>query len=184
MNIGAANMEAASLQIDRPAPLEAQPTETAWAPRRVLVPLDGSSAAEAVIPFVSSLARPLGLEIALLRAVPRLVPQVTEGSRPTRVFDDMERLNQEAAAYLRGIADTLAAAGLRVSTSVRIGAAADEILAGARECEADLIAMTTQGRGALARLLFGTVAEAVLRQADVPVFVVRAAEAVAGKKAA
>jgi nucleotide-binding universal stress UspA family protein len=96
----------------------------------------------------------------------------------------MERLNQEAAAYLRGIADTLAAAGLRVSTSVRIGAAADEILAGARECEADLIAMTTQGRGALARLLFGTVAEAVLRQADVPVFVVRAAEAVAGKKAA
>jgi nucleotide-binding universal stress UspA family protein len=43
---------------------------------RVLVPLDGSPLAEAVLPFVSRLARPLGLEIALLRVVPMVTPTI------------------------------------------------------------------------------------------------------------
>ncbi|MBI1736971.1 MAG: universal stress protein, partial [Candidatus Rokubacteria bacterium] len=46
------------------------------------------------------------------------------------------------------------------------------------------IAMTTHGRTALGRLLFGSVAEAVLRRAHVPVFIVRSTEAGAGRKAA
>ena len=41
---------------------------------------------------------------------------------------------------------------------------------------ADLIAMTTHGRTGLGRLLFGSVAEAVMRRANIPVFIVRAAE--------
>lgn len=174
--------EAATLQIDRPAPLENQPTTATWAPRRALVPLDGSPVAEAIIPFVARIAQPLGLEVALLRAVPRIPPQVTEGRRV--IVDNTERLNQEAEAYLRTIADRLAATGLCVLTSVRVGDAATEIVAGARECEADLIAMTTHGRGALGRLLFGSVAEAVLHRAHVPVFIVRATEAAEGRKAA
>lgn len=162
--------------------MKIEETRTTWAPRRVLVPLDGSPVAEAIVPFVSRIARPLGLEIALVRAVPRIPPQVYEGSRV--VLDITERLNQEADAYLRTIADRLSASGFRVLTAVRVGDPAAEILAAARECEADLIAMTTHGRGALGRLLFGSVAEAVLRQAPVPVFIVRATEAGAGQKAA
>lgn len=172
--------EAATLRIDRPDPLENQPTR--WVPRRVLVPLDGSPVAEAIIPFVARIAQPLGLEVALLRAVPRMPPQVMEGSRV--VLDQTERLNQEAEAYLQAIADRLSETGLRVLTSVRVGDPASEILAGTRECEADLIAMTTHGRTALGRLLFGSVAEAVLRRAHVPVLTVRATEAGAGRKAA
>ena len=164
--------------------IEAANIEGAWAPRRVLVPLDGSPVAEAVIPFVSRIARPLGLEIVLLRAVPRVTPQITEGSRPTSIVDDMERLAREAGEYLQAIADRVSADRLRVSTLVRVGDAHAEILAGARECEADLIAMTSQGRSALARLFFGTVAEAVLRRSHVPVFIVRTAGAGAGRQAA
>jgi len=100
------------------------------------------------------------------------------------VLDNTERLNQEADAYLGTIADRLSATGLRVLTTVRVGDPATEILAGARECDADLIAMTTHGRSALGRLLSGAVAEAVLRRAHVPVFIVRAAEAGEGTKAA
>jgi nucleotide-binding universal stress UspA family protein len=174
--------EAATLQIDRPAPLETQPMETTWTPRRALVPLDGSPLAEAIIPFVAQLAGPLGLEIALLRAVPRTPPQVIEGSRV--VLDNSERLSQEAGEYLSAVADRLSANGLRVSTTVRVGDPATEILAGAHDCEAGLIAMTTHGRSALGRLLFGSVAEAVLRRADVPVFVVRATHAGEARKAA
>ena len=59
---------------------------------------------------------------------------------------------------------------------VRRGEPAEEILAGAREAGADLIAMTTHGRSGLGRLLFGSGAEAVLRQSEVPVFLMRQTE--------
>jgi nucleotide-binding universal stress UspA family protein len=172
------------MKIEEPnAPLETQPPEATWTPRRVLVPLDGSPVAEAIIPFVSTIVRPLGLEIALLRVVPRIPPQVIEGRR-AMVVDNTERLSQEADDYLRTVAERLSGGGLRVLTSVRVGDAATEIVSGARECDADLIAMTTRGRNALARLFFGAVAEAVLRRAHVPVFIARAPEAGEAKKAA
>jgi nucleotide-binding universal stress UspA family protein len=52
-----------------------------------------------------------------------------------------------------------------------------EIIAGVGEAQADMIIMTTHGRTGLGRLLFGSVAEGVLRQADVPVFLMRQTEA-------
>jgi nucleotide-binding universal stress UspA family protein len=144
---------------------------------RVLVPLDGSPLAEAVLPFVSRLARPLGQEIALLRVVPMVTPKVVQGGNRPIILDQGERLREEAEAYLRGVAARLVADGFRVTTAVRTGAAAPEIVAGARECQADLIGMMTHGRTGLGRLFFGSVAEAVLRHAAVPVFLVRATEA-------
>jgi nucleotide-binding universal stress UspA family protein len=147
------------------------------------VPLDGSPVAEAIIPFVSRLAAPLGLEIALLRVVPRIPPQVMEGSR-TFVVDNTERLRREADDYLRTIAEQFSRNGPCAVTAVRVGDPATEILAGAHESQADLIAMTTHGRSALGRLLFGSVAQAVLRRAKIPVFIVRATEAAERRAAA
>jgi nucleotide-binding universal stress UspA family protein len=152
--------------------------------RRVLVPLDGSPLAEAVLPFVSSLARPLGLEIALLRVIPIVTPKVVEGGTRRIILDQGERLREEAEVYLRGVAGSLVADGFRVTTTVRTGEAAPEIVAGARECQVDLIGMMTHGRTGLGRLFFGSVAEAVLRHAAVPVFVVRATEAQLARSAA
>lgn len=151
--------------------------------RRVLVPLDGSPLSEMVLPSVSRFVGPLGLEIALLRVIPDIVPRVIEGSQRV-VVDDRERLSLEAEEYLRGVADRLCADGFRTLTAVRTGEAATEILAGIRECQVDLVAMTTHGRSGLGRLLFGSVAEAVLRGSDVPVLLVRATEAERGRRAA
>ena len=66
--------------------------------------------------------------------------------------------------------------GVRVRAQVRRGEPADEIVSAASEAGADLIAMSTHGRSGLGRLLFGSVAAAVLRQADIPVFLLRATE--------
>jgi nucleotide-binding universal stress UspA family protein len=63
--------------------------------------------------------------------------------------------------------------GVDAAWAVRHGRAADEILAAADESGADLIAMATHGRTGIGRLLFGSVAEAVLRRAPVPVFMIR-----------
>jgi nucleotide-binding universal stress UspA family protein len=71
---------------------------------RVLVPLDGSPLGEAVLPFVSRLARPLGLEIALLRVVPMVTPKIVQGGTRPIILDQGERLREEAEAYLRGVA--------------------------------------------------------------------------------
>jgi nucleotide-binding universal stress UspA family protein len=141
--------------------------ETGRGLRRVLVPLDGSPLAEAILPLVATLAHGQELEIGLLRVMPSTPPPVSGDT--IQAVDIMARLRVEAEAYLAGLAEALAAAGWRVLTAVRVGDAATEIVAAAREYDPDLIAMTTHGRSGLQRLLFGSVAEAVLRTTPVPV---------------
>ena len=143
--------------------------------KRVLVPLDGSPLAEGIIPFIVQIAGPLDLEIVLLRVLQPIPPEVIKGARHV-VLEDIPARFEEARSYLGGVAQRLLLNGVRVSTDVRRGEPVTEIVAGAREADADLIAMTTHGRSGLGRLLFGSVAEAVLRQAEIPVFLMRLTE--------
>ena len=143
--------------------------------KRALVPLDGSIVAESIIPFVLQIAGPLDLDVKLLSVVVPASPAVMEAG-PV-VVDNTERLAAEAEAYLLPLARELRANGVRVMTEVRRGEPVAEILAGVREAQADLIIMTTHGRTGFGRLLFGSVAEGVLRRADVPVFLMRQTEA-------
>jgi nucleotide-binding universal stress UspA family protein len=151
--------------------------------RRALIPLDGSALAEAVIPAFLEFAAPLKLEVVLLQVLAAIPSQVSEELR-RGVVNPLERLQQEAEAYLGGYAQDLCTRGLSARTAVRVGDAATEIVAGAREYQADVIAMTTHGRSGLTRILFGSVAEAVLRRASVPVFLMRITEAEARRHAA
>lgn len=140
--------------------------------RRALVPLDGSAVAEAIIPFVLEIAGPLDIDVVLLRVLEPIPPTVLEGARHVSL-EDVEGRRAQAEAYLAPIAEDLRSRGVRAETAVRRGEPAQEIVEGAREVGADLIAMTTHGRSGLRRLVFGSVAEAVLRQANVPVFLMR-----------
>lgn len=150
--------------------------------RRALIPLDGSPLAEAIVPFILEIARPLEMEVVLLRVVQPIPPQVIEGSTHF-VVEDIEARLGEAADYLAPLVADLAAKGVRGRPLVRRGEAATEIVAGATEAGADLIAMTTHGRSGLGRLLFGSVAEAVLRHSHVPVFLMRLSEQQAAQAA-
>jgi len=149
----------------------------------VTVPLDGSMVAEGIIPFMLEIAGPLDMEIVLLRVLVPVPPTVIEGSRHIEV-EDVERRRAEAEAYLAPIAAELRTKGVRIRTMVRRGEPAAEIIAGAREAGSDLIAMTTHGRSGLGRLLFGSIAEAVLRHSDIPVFLMRQTEAQVAARAA
>jgi nucleotide-binding universal stress UspA family protein len=139
---------------------------------RVLVPLDGSKTAEAILPFVLEIAGPLDIEVALLRVVVPIPPSVVEGSRQV-IVEDAEARRAEAERYLDSLAAELRDRGVRVRTVVRRGDPVTEIATAARELEVDLVAMTTHGRSGLGRLLFGSVAEAVLRSTDLPVLMMR-----------
>ncbi len=151
--------------------------------KRALVPLDGSPIAEAIIPFILEIAGPLDMEVVLLRVVEPIPPIALEGSRHIEV-EDVELRRTDAEEYLAPIAAELRNKGVRVERRVRRGNAVDQIVAAAREAGADLIAMSTHGRGGLGRLVFGSVAQAVLRRAEVPVFLMRTTESqVAGRVA-
>jgi nucleotide-binding universal stress UspA family protein len=132
--------------------------------KRVLVAVDGSETAEAILPFIVQLAGPLDLDVILLRAN-LLTPAV-----------EFVAARMISEVYLADLAKDIAGHGLRVETVVRDGAPADTILAVAREQGADLIAMTTHGRTGPSRLLFGSVAEAVLRESSVPVLLLKQSE--------
>jgi nucleotide-binding universal stress UspA family protein len=150
--------------------------------KRALIPLDGSMVAESIIPFILEVAGPLDMEVALLRVLGPVPPRTVEGTHV--VVDDAGRLRAEAEKYMASIAAELRAKGVRVTTAVRRGEPVAEILAGAREVDADLIAMTTHGRSGLSRLLFGSVAAAVLSHAEVPVFLMRQTAAQVAARAA
>ena len=143
--------------------------------KRALVPLDGSPVGETILPFILEIAGPLDMDVVLLRVVQPVPAMVIEGSRHV-VTEDVVARRIDAEEYLAPLAVELRGKGVRVETRVRRGMPAAEILAAAREVEADLIAMTTHGRSGLGRLMFGSVAEEVLRDSDIPVFLMRATE--------
>jgi nucleotide-binding universal stress UspA family protein len=138
--------------------------------KRALVPLDGSAVAESIVPFILEIAVPLDMRVTLVRVIVPTLPVTVDG---VVAIDDVEKPGAEAETYLAAAASELRAKGLRVTTTVRRGEPVDEILAAARDEDADLIAMTTHGRSGLSRLLFGSIATAVLTRAEIPVFLMR-----------
>jgi nucleotide-binding universal stress UspA family protein len=150
--------------------------------KRALVALDGSPVAESIIPFILAIAGPLDMEVILLRVLEPQTPVVIEGS-PHIDVEDVAARRLDAQEYLAPVAVELRNKGVRVTTEVRRGVPAQEIVAAAREAGADLIAMSTHGRSGLGRMIFGSVAEAVVRRAEIPVFLMRATEAEVAKRA-
>jgi nucleotide-binding universal stress UspA family protein len=123
--------------------------------KRVLVPLDGSKSAEAILPQVYRLLKRVGGGVILLRAA---VPGPED---------------EAATEYLKGIEEKVARRGLRVGKLVLPLAADAAIQEVAKDERADLIAMATHGHSRLSQLLFGSVTDAVLRTSPVPVLVAR-----------
>ena len=145
---------------------------------RMLVPLDGSALAEAILPQVTELATLHGAEVVLLRAA---FAHVFPGSDQTGA---QVQAVEEAEAYLADMVQRLLTAGIKAQSVVRYGHAAKEILDHAQTGGVDLIAMSTHGRSGVQRLVLGSVTEHVLRAAPVPVLLVRALAGVSGERAA
>jgi nucleotide-binding universal stress UspA family protein len=136
--------------------------------RKILVPLDGSALAEAILPQVTELAKNVGAELLLLRVA---IAHVFPGVDPT---EEEVRVVREAEEYVEALADKLAKKGARTRRAVRYGKAAAEVIAHIAANEVDLVAMSTHGRSGLSRLVMGSVAEEVVRNAGVPVLLSRA----------
>ncbi|RMF93751.1 MAG: universal stress protein [Nitrospinota bacterium] len=134
----------------------------------ILVPLDGSAVAEAILPEVEKLAAAFHSRISLLRvAYAHTIPGVDPTEAQVAVVE-------EAESYLQEIAERLKEKGFSVDTHVRYGDGAEEILDHAMHNDIDLVAMSTHGRSGVKRWVLGSVAEKVLRHSAKPIFLVRA----------
>jgi nucleotide-binding universal stress UspA family protein len=140
---------------------------------RVLVPLDGTERAEAILPLVEQMAGPLDAEFILLRVVEPISPAEAMASAGVVAPDTYALREMDAKRYLLEVERRLSKKGLRVQRRIALGPPAEQILAAAKASGADLIAMATHARSALGRLVFGSVAEAVLHASPVPVLMIR-----------
>lgn len=133
--------------------------------KTLLVPLDGSSLSEQVLPIAAELARAAQAQIILIRAIGNAARRTLSAGEPP-----IER--SEAAASLSRIGDQLRSAGLAVQQLIEEDEAGRTILASAQKLGVDLILMSTHGRSGLGRWLYGSVAEQVICHAVVPILLV------------
>jgi nucleotide-binding universal stress UspA family protein len=141
--------------------------------KKILVPLDGSALAEQALAPAAGIAQKFGGSLVLLRVVTpeRALPGFPYlAARSSAAPAILGRpLVAEAEAYL---ASVRLPAGVPCRTRVLTGAAPEMIISAATEEAVNLIVMSTHGRAGITRLLYGSVAEAVLRGATVPVLLV------------
>lgn len=130
----------------------------------LLVTLDGSSFAEAVLPYAAELARALQWTIVLLRVL----------AEPVHPDAYLESEN-EALSYLVSVAAPLRKMGLTVRTEIKTGSAPAVILNEAEALDVGLVAMATHGETAVRDMLFGSVAMEVLRHTPTPLLLIRPA---------
>jgi nucleotide-binding universal stress UspA family protein len=153
-----------------------QPPDPLEAFRTILVPLDGTPSAERVLPYAELLVRETGGELVLLRVAPTSTPSVAAIGLPVPDGIDLgvatDDARREAASYLNLIKRTLAGRGVRVTTFAIAGVPDEEIIRRAQASRTDLIAMTTNARGGLRRVIYGSVADSVVQHAPCPVFLV------------
>ena len=143
---------------------------------RILIPLDGSGEALAALPYAQALATP-GTEVILLTVVP-VADEVIAGTGQMLVpADEMSAIEEEQAREaIEPIAERLRLAGHTVTVECTVGDPADRILDIAAERGVSLVVMASRGRGALGRLIYGSVADRVAREATVPTMIIRAAQ--------
>ncbi|MFN8495621.1 MAG: universal stress protein [Caldilineaceae bacterium] len=151
--------------------------------RRILIPLNISEISPTILPVVRRLFEPTEAELILLGITQRTNDYefacacgpdgANIGYYVPSPDGEWQAYRQKFEVELKHLAQTLREVGYHVHTLVRIGEPVEQIVAVAEKGNYDLLAMATRGRTGLSRLLFGSVAETVLRQVTLPVLLFR-----------
>jgi nucleotide-binding universal stress UspA family protein len=138
--------------------------------------LDGSRLAEHALPLAGAIARAARARVRLV-LIHELPPSPADQAS-ARLFLAVETATRRSQRdYLRGAAARLRHAfEIPVSTATRDGPIAEALTTWIDECGADLVVMSTHGRGAIGRAFVGSIADYVLRTVAAPVLLVRPAD--------
>ena len=140
----------------------------------ILVPLDGSKRAEAILSHVESIAKSSDAKVLFLKVEEEPImlerDEVIDIEKYHEVFDKQNVLSQ---AYLDDLQARFDEKGIQAVTQLAFGSVVKAILNMAAETGTDLIAMATHGLSGLARVSYGSVAAGVLQAADIPILLIR-----------
>ena len=140
---------------------------------RILVPIDFSRHSQKAIEYATAFAKYGHGKITLLHVIePPSYPEYGYARIPVKE----RRMKQEAERKLAVLCASISKAGISCESRVRSGPAYDEIRLHADKSKTSLIVLGSHGRSGLARAIFGSTAERVVRHAATPVLVVRQGE--------
>ena len=143
----------------------------------ILVPLDGSKRAEAILNHVESIAKSNDTKVFFLKVEEEPImlgrDEVIDVEKYHEVFEKQNALSQ---AYLGDLQAGFHENGIQAVTKLAFGSVVKAILNTAAETGTDLIAMATHGLSGLARVSYGSVAAGVLQAADIPILPIRSGD--------
>jgi nucleotide-binding universal stress UspA family protein len=164
------------ISLDRPPPRVQALLPMAIRIRRILVPLDFSEHAPALLEWAAHLAREHDSRVVLLHAyhLPVEFQQLEGAYLPAEFWSNVKA---EAESALARHAAELRAQGIEVESVVREGYPATVIEEEAQRQRADLVVIGTRGLSGLKHLLLGSIAERVVQRAPCPVLTVKTPDA-------
>jgi len=137
----------------------------------ILVPLDGSSLAECVLPHVIAVAKAFNSQVTLIR-----VFEQPRSPAFSQAIDPLEwhLVKTEAEAYLNEVAAHLQGLGLKVQRTLKEGNAAEHIIEFAHHNESDLIILSSHGQSGLSGWNISSVVQKIILRAYTSTLIVRA----------
>ena len=140
--------------------------------KEILVALDFSGQAEPVLEVAAELARGLGAELTIVHVAAPDPTFVSLSAGPQTVRDTRAEELHEEHDQLRAWAEALTERGIPTKSLLIQGSTADAILSEAERLEVDLIVVGSHAKGAISRIVLGSVSESVIRSTRCPVLVV------------
>ncbi len=140
--------------------------------KKILCAVDLSEHSKDVAEYAVLLAKGFNASVVVVYTAPSLSQYVGFHVPPNTIENFVGEIVSGAEKSMESfVAENFA--GVESTGKVLIGYAAEEILANAHEEKVDIIVMGTHGRKGIDRILFGSVAEKVVKNADMPVLTVR-----------
>jgi len=151
---------------------------------KALIPLDGSHASEAILPYVRNFMYGISsdskTEVTLLRVLPpsHHVPVGEAVVIVPYTEVELSQLKEQAESYLMEVGRELEQDGITVHCDavIRSVSTTDHILDFAKKRDVNLIAMSTHGRTGISRLFLGTTTDRLLRSVDIPILLIKPTE--------
>lgn len=145
-------------------------------PTKILVPIDFSPSAEAALKAATGLAEQFHAEIYLLHAIPMLA--ITTGIEfPTTFYpaeESLESATEQAKQKLQQMVSVLSGIGVEANYGIEIGSdVAGNVLMVTQREQADLIVISTHGMSGWRPVVFGSIAEKIVKLVECPLLLLR-----------
>lgn len=142
--------------------------------KKILVPLDGSKRAEAILPHVKNLALCFKAKVIFFIVIePGHFIEHDEISHTATYEQIRDHQIKETESYLASLLEQFREEGIKVQTLIGDGPVVKAILDAARSESADLLAMASHGRSGLSRAFYGSISAGVLQRIDRPLLLIR-----------